>query len=515
MSKRSNSAKLYRAALAHHQAGRLHEAEALYRSILSSEPKHAMALHYLGVIAHQAGYHEAAAELIGQALAIAPDYAEAISNYGLVMIALGRSTEATTYFTRAIRLKPDYAEAHYNIGIAHDERGEFQAAADSYGVAIRLRPGYVDAHCNLGIALHALGRYDEACASYRRALALAPGLTRLHTYLGFALYQQGFYEEAITAYRNGIAAAPADPATYQCLADALYAINDLSAATKALETGLRCLGAAGAPAASVSHPPVIHGSSGGDFAALRAVQNLLNASGIECFLISGTLLAAIRDGDFIAYDKDMDFGVWESVSIEDLDRALAVDAADSDFKRENINGDGSEAYCATYRWRNTVAIDFFRLFAADCKMWYGLAHCDHAIKWLHRPFDLVERDWRGVVVKTPRDPEYFLAEDYGPHWREPDPYFGIFASPNIEGGFTLACRFRAYYAVFIALWRRDRRKAMRLCEQILALDPGNDAVAGIHRDLMTAQGQATPRQQTKSETAIEAHFGAAYDRLPG
>jgi cytochrome c-type biogenesis protein CcmH/NrfG len=42
-------------ALQHHQAGRPREAEQLYRQILSQQPQHAGALHYLGVIAHQQG----------------------------------------------------------------------------------------------------------------------------------------------------------------------------------------------------------------------------------------------------------------------------------------------------------------------------------------------------------------------------------------------------------------------------------------------------------------------------
>ena len=39
------------AAVLHHQAGRLAEAKLLYEDILSREPKHVVALHFLGVIA--------------------------------------------------------------------------------------------------------------------------------------------------------------------------------------------------------------------------------------------------------------------------------------------------------------------------------------------------------------------------------------------------------------------------------------------------------------------------------
>jgi hypothetical protein len=45
------------AALQHHQAGRLSEAEAVYRQVRTEDPRSFPALHLLGVIAHQRGQH--------------------------------------------------------------------------------------------------------------------------------------------------------------------------------------------------------------------------------------------------------------------------------------------------------------------------------------------------------------------------------------------------------------------------------------------------------------------------
>ena len=44
-------------ALAHHRAGRLAEAEAIYRQILATDPQQADSLHLLGMIRHQQGDH--------------------------------------------------------------------------------------------------------------------------------------------------------------------------------------------------------------------------------------------------------------------------------------------------------------------------------------------------------------------------------------------------------------------------------------------------------------------------
>ncbi len=47
----------------HHLAGRLREAENLYRQVLAQEPEHAGALHFLGAIARQTGRNDVSVEL--------------------------------------------------------------------------------------------------------------------------------------------------------------------------------------------------------------------------------------------------------------------------------------------------------------------------------------------------------------------------------------------------------------------------------------------------------------------
>jgi len=60
-------------ALAHHQAGRLQQAETICRQILVSRPDHPDALHLLGMIALQTGNHETAVKLIERAVEVKPD----------------------------------------------------------------------------------------------------------------------------------------------------------------------------------------------------------------------------------------------------------------------------------------------------------------------------------------------------------------------------------------------------------------------------------------------------------
>jgi tetratricopeptide (TPR) repeat protein len=82
------------AGFAHHQAGRLDRAAALYRKALQREPEHAEALHLLGLIAFQRGEFDSAIELIGRALRDLDDLREANLNLSNALRKVGRLAEA-------------------------------------------------------------------------------------------------------------------------------------------------------------------------------------------------------------------------------------------------------------------------------------------------------------------------------------------------------------------------------------------------------------------------------------
>src|SRR3979411_2892951 len=96
------------AAMAHHRAGRLNDAERLYRQVCDSDPKNARAFHLLGVVAHQLGRSDAAS-LIGRAVALNPEFAEAHNDRGAILAASGLIAEALSCFEKAVALNPGYA----------------------------------------------------------------------------------------------------------------------------------------------------------------------------------------------------------------------------------------------------------------------------------------------------------------------------------------------------------------------------------------------------------------------
>jgi tetratricopeptide (TPR) repeat protein len=195
-------------ALQHHAAGRLPNAERIYRQILQALPDHPVCLHMLGVIAHQTGKHESAVELISKALAGAPDYAEAHNNLGNVFKALGRQEDAIASFEKTVALEPGFAESHLNLGTELQNADRPEDAVASYRNALASKPDYAEAHYNLGIAFKEMGRLDDSIASYREAVAINPDFAEAHNNLGNALRQLGRLDEALASYDRALAINP-------------------------------------------------------------------------------------------------------------------------------------------------------------------------------------------------------------------------------------------------------------------------------------------------------------------
>ncbi|WAS54380.1 tetratricopeptide repeat protein [Burkholderia ambifaria] len=181
------------AALALHQADRLEEAETLYRRILDAEPRHADALHLLGLIGHQYGRYHEATELIMAAIEIKPD-ATYYYNLGNVMQANNRPAAAAECFRLAIELRPGYVDAYNNLGNAQRLAGHAREAVDAFCQVIALQPDHGQAYNNLGNALLDLNEIPAALEAYQHAVALRPELPEPRSNLLFAYHYSDAFD---------------------------------------------------------------------------------------------------------------------------------------------------------------------------------------------------------------------------------------------------------------------------------------------------------------------------------
>jgi tetratricopeptide (TPR) repeat protein len=178
-------------ALEHQQAGRLEQAEALYREILAREPDNADALDLLGVLACQKGRRHQAAALIARAVTLNPAASFYHNNLGNVLQELGRFEDSVLCYQQALRLEPEYAEALSNLGNALTRLGRTEEALACLIEALRLKPDDPGLYSNLGATLQTMGRVDEAVACHQEALRLDPECVHAHTNLAAACLLAG------------------------------------------------------------------------------------------------------------------------------------------------------------------------------------------------------------------------------------------------------------------------------------------------------------------------------------
>lgn len=253
-------------AIAHHQAGRLQEADTLYQSILQIQPHHAAANHNMGVLAAetkqlaaalphfltaleaepthgpywtsyigaliQAEQYEAAREVLAiarqqglegeevEAFAVLID-GERLTAQTDNPLSHNKSEPAPHEMNTLLKLVNEgrYAEVealaqtmtlHYPLhglswkilGAAFKHLGNNEAALLPMQKAAVLMPDDAASHGNLGMAFKDMGRLDEAATSFRRATEIKPDFAEAHHNLGKTLKELGRLDEAEASFRH-------------------------------------------------------------------------------------------------------------------------------------------------------------------------------------------------------------------------------------------------------------------------------------------------------------------------
>ena len=169
MSKRSQQIDaFFRQGQRLHMAGRLAEAEQIYRQVIAAAPRHADALHALGALALQAGRPADADTLLTQAINLKPA-ADFMLTRANALLALARPEDAAQVVRHVLRARPSSPEAHQVLGHALSDSGRPDEAIEVYRTAISLAPALPDIRNNLGMALRQANRLQEAEQELRQA----------------------------------------------------------------------------------------------------------------------------------------------------------------------------------------------------------------------------------------------------------------------------------------------------------------------------------------------------------
>ena len=221
------------AAVAHHAANRLDEAEVLYEKVLARIPDLGDALHMLGQLALTRGQADRAVDLIERAIEDYPeDVFEPHVNLGNAHAAAGHPEKAEASYRRALAINPACAPAHANLAGRLNARGAFQEALASCEAALPLDPALPHTHLNHAIALRGLFRAAEAEGPLRKALALQPDRVDTIRDLAGLLRQLNRYREALPLNERAVALRPNDPALLLELGTTWERLNDAEQARR-------------------------------------------------------------------------------------------------------------------------------------------------------------------------------------------------------------------------------------------------------------------------------------------
>jgi protein O-GlcNAc transferase len=198
----------HQAALDHFQQGRLSEAIAACRQILTAPPANPSELSQLAKAAHRSGRPDVAAQLLSQIVWLQPRSPAAHLDLANALMAIGRTEQAIAAYQLAISLQPTLAEAHCNLGVALGLQNKFQDSIASLQKATDLRPDFPEAHDGLGIVLRAGGDAEAAVESHNRAIQLRPGFASAHANLALALADLGLIHQALAEFRRALEISP-------------------------------------------------------------------------------------------------------------------------------------------------------------------------------------------------------------------------------------------------------------------------------------------------------------------
>jgi len=159
-------------AVAHHRAGRLAEAEGIYKQILAQDPRQPDALRLLGVLLFQSARFDESASVLERAVGAGQASAEVYYYLGTSLWKCRRSSEAVGALQKSLETQPKSFAANNSLGLALISEGKLDDGIAALRRAVELNPKASEPLVNLGNALRSVAQIEEALACFNRAVDL-------------------------------------------------------------------------------------------------------------------------------------------------------------------------------------------------------------------------------------------------------------------------------------------------------------------------------------------------------
>lgn len=252
----------------YHAAGRLVEAELLFRKVLAEEPGNPEALHALGILMGERGDFPRAIEALEEAIVIAPKCAHYYRSLASLLAQLGDLERATGCYQTSLYIEPLNAVALEALADLAERREDYFEAIRYWQDALPMSRNRGDVLRRLARVFMHAGLAEDACVSYEKArdvrpydaalakeyadLLLACGrnqvceevLCDIHSYypfdpdirrrLGVLYFRNEMYDEALTAFEVALSVDPHHRQTLIDYAVCLRTIGDDRSAEQVL-----------------------------------------------------------------------------------------------------------------------------------------------------------------------------------------------------------------------------------------------------------------------------------------
>ena len=157
---------------------------------------------------------------------------------------------------------------------------------------------------------------------------------------------------------------------------------------------------------------------------MKKVSLVFEKNKIKYFIQGGTLLGAVREGDFIKHDDDIDLGVFK----DDYERIIFSKNVQDDFKKHGIKVSVSkDVELVKLKFDNVeheIFIDVFQYrYTGNNKVHYN--YDVHKKAWPNGWFNhddiinLTYYKFRDMILPGPKNPEEYFVRHYGEDWRIP------------------------------------------------------------------------------------------------
>jgi tetratricopeptide (TPR) repeat protein len=157
------------------QAGKLDEAEAAYKAILTKEPNVPEVHQNLGFVYAQKKDMAKAEESYKKALELRPNNPEVTSALARVYQESGQTDKAMELINKAAGENPADAKSQFNAGVFALNAGKAEDAIAAFQKALAADPQLAEAHYHLGTLYVGQNKIPEAVQNLEKYLAMSPG----------------------------------------------------------------------------------------------------------------------------------------------------------------------------------------------------------------------------------------------------------------------------------------------------------------------------------------------------